>query len=153
MLPARLMLLLLALLPVCVAQAEVHPARTESVSAAVQSTPPSIPYRQTGEVLTGGLLWRMLIAVVAGIGIAVAVLVWLRKYVFKLQVKGKAERHLRVIEAVRLSSKATVFLLRANGRDLVVGQIGDSLVRLDKNVAPVDETAGNESPGDGSERR
>jgi hypothetical protein len=111
------------------AAATTPPASTvpePSVQPSPERSRPAIPYRKDDDA--GDLVVKVALGLGLSLVAAFAILLALRRYVAPLQ-RG-AGRRLRLVETLRLTPKATLYLVEVDQRTLLVGQQGETLVVL-----------------------
>ena len=86
-----------------------------------------IPFRKDDNA--GALAVNVGLGLIVALGLGIGVLYLLKRYLVGMQ--RAPGRRLRVIETVRLSPKASLFLVECDNRALLIGQHGDTLAVLD----------------------
>lgn len=120
--------LLTAALPLAAQQQESGTGR-----AIPYKTEPS-PIESHGE----GVGIAMLLLLVGAGG----VLYFVRRRLPHMQIKlgmGAEGKRIRIIEQTRLNPRCTLYLVRLNQREILIGQCGDTLTTLDATAAQVEE--------------
>lgn len=112
------------------AVAENQPPELESSPTSVDK---SITFKQENTI-DGVFLAKMVAVLVFLFLLVIGILLLLKKLGFGINspVAGKTQ-YISLIEVKRLSPKTTLFLIRQNGVQMLIGQAGDNLVVLNKS--------------------
>lgn len=109
----------------------VGPGGTEG--ATVLQSAESIPFRQDDVLSPSGLI-QLVSALLISLLLLGLIAVLLRRFGFAYRPGQQSDRRIQVLEVKRLSAKSVLFLVQADERVLLIGQIGDRLVRLDSDM-------------------
>ena len=105
-----------------------------SVASAQETAPPvskpAIPFKtEPSPIEEHGP--RLVLALTAFVALSVLVLYVVRKRLPNLPTLAAGGKRLRVVDRVRLNPRCTLFVVRLDEREILIGQCGDTLVQLD----------------------
>lgn len=81
---------------------------------------------------------RLLLALAVLAGLSVGALYVVKKRLPTWPAMTTGGKRLKVVERVRLNPRCTLYVVRLDGREILIGQCGDTLVQLDALV-PIPE--------------
>jgi flagellar biogenesis protein FliO len=105
--------------------------------------PPAQPIPFKKDDGGGALALNTGLGFVVAVGLGIGALYLLRNQLLRRQVRSP--RRMRVLETLRLAPKATLFLVEVDGRSLLLGQQGETLVVLGDASAPSPQADGGTS--------
>lgn len=107
----------------------------EAADRATAAQAAGIPFK-TDEPDGADLAFRVAGVLVVLLGGTVAVLYWLARSRGKTLFPAKGERRLQVVDSLRLNPRTALYVVRFDGRDILLAQSGERVVQIDGAAAP-----------------